>query len=41
MVGWLDGHVKPHFKSFIEHRADQEDGETLILNDRLIYWNLL
>jgi prepilin-type processing-associated H-X9-DG protein len=40
MVGWLDGHVKPHFRSFIQRLGDEEDGVPLAANDRLIHWNL-
>jgi prepilin-type processing-associated H-X9-DG protein len=40
MVGWLDGHAKAHFPSYVDRLENQEDGEPLILNDRLLYWNL-
>ena len=40
VVGWLDGHVKPHFRSYIQRMADEEEGSPLAGNNRLIYWNL-
>jgi hypothetical protein len=40
VVGWLDGHARGHFRSFVERLADTEDGASLSGNDRLIHWNL-
>lgn len=39
-VGWLDGHVSPHLKSFVTEQADTESGWRLRGNERLIHWNL-
>jgi prepilin-type processing-associated H-X9-DG protein len=40
VVGWLDGHVKPHRESFVSRREDFEEGVQLFGNDRLVHWNL-
>lgn len=39
-VGWLDGHVSPHLRSYVIQTADVEDGWQLRGNERLIHWNL-
>jgi prepilin-type processing-associated H-X9-DG protein len=38
-VGWLDGHVSSHFKSFVNRKEDIEEKNLLYGNERLIYWN--
>lgn len=41
VVGWLDGHVKLHRKSFVSRREDWEEGQQLFGNERLVHWNRL